>query len=273
VTTVAVRRATPFVKWAGGKGQILGQLEQFFPLGYRTYYEPFIGGGAVFFHLQPEEAVIGDSNSELINCYRIVRDRVDELIVALDLHVYNREHYYQVRALQPSALSAVERAARFIYLNKTCFNGLYRVNRKGQFNVPFGSFKSPPRLYDEENLRSVSAMLRDAKIVDSTFDHTLAGAGPGDFVYLDPPYVPLSESSSFTTYTVDGFVTYDQYWLKAQLNRLTERGCRVVLSNSDTPFTRWLYAEFDVNVVFAARAINSNAEGRQCITELVIRNF
>jgi DNA adenine methylase len=170
-------------------------------------------------------------------------------------------------------LSPVERAARFIYLNKTCFNGLYRVNRKGQFNVPFGSFKAPPRLYDEENLRSVSQLLRDANIVETSFDHTLAAAGAGDFVYLDPPYVPLSDSSSFTTYTVDGFVTYDQYWLKAQFNRLTERGCKVLLSNSDTPFTRWLYADFDVNTVYASRAINSNGDGRQCITELVIKNF
>ncbi len=263
----------PFIKWAGGKGQLLDQLAPHLPASFATYYEPFLGGGAMFFALRPARAILGDINEDLIAAYRLVRDDVGGLMTALDTHVYDKEHYYHVRGLDPAAMTMRERAARFLYLNRTCYNGLYRVNRKGQFNVPIGRYRSPLRLYSVGVLRAASLALSNAEIRLGSFEHTLAAAGPGDFAYLDPPYVPLSASANFTSYTRDGFVLFDQQWLKAQFDKLTERGCQALLSNSDTPFTRWLYGDYRIDTVSASRAINSNAEGRQPITEILVRNY
>lgn len=266
------RYPMPFVKWAGGKTQLLDTLLRFVPDGYRTYYEPFIGGGALFFALRPARAVIGDVNDELINCYEIIRSNPNGLMQQLDRHQYQRDYFNRLRAIQPVGLTPLERAARFIYLNKSCFNGLYRVNKRGEFNVPFGSYKTTPRYYDEENVRAAGALLMNTRIVSGRFDETLENASEGDFIYLDPPYQPVS-GTSFTSYTADRFLEHDQLWLKAQVDALTEKGCRVMLSNSDTAFTRWLYADYQMTVVRAVRAINSDGNGRAAVNEIIIRNY
>lgn len=266
-------RASPFVKWAGGKGQLLSALIPLMPDSFGTYFEPFLGGGAVFYALTPPTAVLGDFNEELINCYRVIRDLPDALMTTLDTHVYDRDYYYHVRSIDPATLSNVERAARFIYLNKTCFNGLYRVNRKGQFNVPFGKYASPPRLYDPDNIRSVSNLLQNVTLLSGDYRTTLATAREGDFIYLDPPYHPLSQTAQFTNYTQDDFHEADQRLLAGVFKELDERGCLVMLSNSATPLIRELYEGYDTRVVLASRAINSNGARRGACAELVIRNY
>ena len=267
--------AGPFMKWAGGKTQLLPQLEPYFPNRFGTFYEPFLGGAAVFFRLRPRRAILADLNPELINAYVAVRDNLDLLIVALDRHSAHRtdkDYFYRVRAQPANELNGVERAARTIYLNKTCFNGLFRVNSKGQFNVPWGSYKDP-KLYDPEGLAASSAALRGKSIVLADYHEACGPARKGDFVYFDPPYHPLSRTSSFTSYTKEDFGEEQQSALAAEVGRLDQLGAKVMLSNSPTPFIRSLYKGYRIATLKARRAINSRGAGRGAIEELLVMNY
>lgn len=273
---VGVRKASPFLKWAGGKSQLLSTFDEYFPERFERYFEPFVGGGAVFFRMSAREdgvtAHLSDLNDELINCYSVVRDNVEQLIKALKKHRNESEYYYGVRSMDTSRMTAVTRAARLIYLNKTCFNGLYRVNRKGEFNVPFGSYKNP-RTCDEDNLRAASEALRNARVEHKHFADALKSARKGDFVYLDPPYQPLSATSNFTSYTSKCFGELDQKRLAEVFDELHQRGCKVMLSNSDNEFVRELYKKFRLETVYANRAINCRADRRGRISELLVLNY
>ncbi len=271
----------PFVKWAGGKSQLLDRLEQYFPKNFDTYYEPFLGGGAVFFHLvntRPKfNAVLSDVNKELMSTYVVIKNEVEDLIPLLKEHRVKyrsdpKTYFYKVRASEPSL--SVERAARLIFLNKTCFNGLYRVNKSGKFNVPCGWFLNPSIL-DEENLRSVSAALcwSNAKILSQDFQDATKNAKKGDFVYFDPPYNPKSVTASFTSYTEGGFGKEDQERLNQWSTELSNRGCDVLLSNSDTPEIHALYKDYHIEPVSAMRAINCKGNGRRGHTELIISKY
>lgn len=266
----------PVLKWAGGKGRLLPELFNRSPENFAAYHEPFIGGGAFFFALAGRgdigQAYLSDANPSLIDVYLALRDRVDEVIAVLRSHVYEREHYYRVRALRPEELSLPERAARVIFLNKTCYNGLYRENRSGQFNVPFGRYKNPT-ICDEPNLRAASRALHGVDIARRHFSTVLDHAQPGDFVYFDPPYHPVSPTANFTAYDRSGFGPEDQRQLRDVFAALGERGVRAMLSNSDTPFIREQYAEFRVEQVMAARAVNSKANGRGKVAEVIVRNY
>ena len=264
--------ANPFLKWAGGKAGLLSQYELLFPDSFEGYYEPFLGGGALFFHLRPIRAVLSDVNLELLNVYSVVRESPNSLLQCLSVHLNEREYYYQVRGLDLDRLSPVERAARFIYLNKTCYNGLYRVNRQGQFNVPFGRYTNP-KICDSTNLLAASQALAAATIETGDFETVLSGAGRRDLVYLDPPYHPLSVTSGFTGYARHGFGELEQIRLATVFRKLDGVGCQVMLSNSDTPLIRQLYDGYDVREVAARRAINSRGDRRGAISELVIRNY
>ncbi|MBN1771491.1 MAG: DNA adenine methylase [Deltaproteobacteria bacterium] len=266
------REPRPFLKWAGGKGQLLEQYAPLFPKRYKRYLEPFVGGGAVFFHLRPPRAVLSDGNGELIDCFRAVREEVRAVVAALRLHRYERDHFYAVRALEPETLTLAERAARTIFLNRTCFNGLYRVNSKGRFNVPFGRYANPT-IVDPDNLRACSRVLRRARIECAPFQAVLGEARRGDFVYFDPPYHPRSKTSYFTSYGPGGFTADDQRELARVYATLDRRGVLVMLSNSDTPLIRELYRGFRVVEVQANRAINSKGGRRGAITELVVLNY
>jgi DNA adenine methylase len=266
----------PVLKWAGGKGRLLPELLSRLPDSFHAYHEPFIGGGALFFALAGQgrlgRAFLSDANPSLIDVYVALRDAVDEVIAALRQHVYEREHFYRVRALRPEALSLPERAARVIYLNKTCYNGLYRENRRGEFNVPFGRYKNPT-ICDEPNLRAAAWTLQGVAIARRRFSTVLDYAQPGDFVYFDPPYHPLSATANFTSYDRVGFGEADQRQLRDVFATLAERGARAMLSNSDTPFIRELYDGFRVEQVLAARAVNSKANGRGKVAEVIVRNW
>lgn len=260
----------PFLKWAGGKGQLISQYQPYFPTHYSTYYEPFLGGGAIFFHLQPCHSLLMDINPELVNVFCCVRDRVDALVELLVQHRERHcaEHYYQVRAQLEG--TELERAARLIYLNKTCFNGLYRENSKGQFNVPIGKYKNPA-ICDPTLLYAASEALRSTQIELQPFEAVLEYArSTSDFVYFDPPYYPISQTSRFTSYNRYSFSQADQIRLRNAFVELANRGVQVMLSNSDCPFIRELYQGFNIHTILATRAINSNIERRGKITELLI---
>ena len=274
-----VTKADPFLKWAGGKGQLLKQYEALFPEKFNNYFEPFVGGGAVFFYLyntgnlnNDKKVILLDSNEELINCYLAIKENVNRLIAVLSgpKFVNKKEIYYKIRAEDP--LDKFERAARTIYLNKTCFNGLYRVNSQGKFNVPFGGYRNP-LICNTENLRAVNRVLQNVEILCGGFERSLEFVKRGDFIYFDPPYQPLSKTSSFTSYTRDSFGEKDQNSLCFVFKELDKIGCTVMLSNSDTSFIRKLYKDFRIEVVFAKRAINCKASGRGAISELVILNY
>ena len=266
----------PIVKWVGGKRQLMFELLKNMPKSYNRYFEPFIGGGALFFELQPENAYISDMNEELINLYSVVRDNVYELISDLNKHEISKEYFLEIRNLDRTDeyknLSNVQRASRFIYLNRTCFNGLYRVNSQGQFNVPFGNYKNP-RIVDENNLLNCSELLKNTEIKCADFSEILTKVKKGDFVYFDPPYVPLNETSSFTSYTKDGFDMDMQFKLREVCDELDSMGVMFMLSNSDTKFVNELYSHHEIKKVFASRAVNANAEGRGKITEVLVRNY
>ncbi len=275
---------SPFVKWAGGKSQLLSQFESYFPASFGRYVEPFVGGGAVFFHLYNQgrlagkETVLIDQLEELINGYHAVQSQVEALIAELgrhEPHKLDAEYYYRVRAWDRdpayAARSDVERAARFLFLNHTCYNGLYRVNRRGQFNVPFGRYRNPT-VYDGENLRAVSRALRGVRLLVADFTRCLDWAEPGDFVYLDPPYHPLSDTANFTSYTSADFGVDDQQRLAALFRELDRRGCQVMLSNSCTDFVRRLYDGYEQVQVQAIRAISSRGDDRGAIPELLVIN-
>jgi len=272
-------RPSPFVKWVGGKGRLLTQLEPLLPKGvqHMRHVEPFMGGAAMFFARRPERALLCDVNAALVNTYCMVRDRVDEVIEALGplAQRHDAERYYRVRERYNATRNSEhgpERAAMFIYLNKTCFNGLHRVNRKGEFNVPAGRYKNP-RILNDVGLRAASLQLRSALIFEDSFEALLANARPGDFVYLDPPYEPVSTTANFTAYTKGGFSRDDQTRLRDVYDELTRRGCKCMLSNSDVPFIRDLYRKHRIDVVHAGRAVSCDKRGRGKVPEVVVRNY
>lgn len=275
-------KAKPFVKWVGGKRQLIAQFrEKHFLLPSQfnqttnTYYEPFVGGGAVFFEVLPERAVLSDMNAELVITYNAIKNDVEKLMLSLKEHIHSKDYFLELRAKDIRKLKDIEAASRFIYLNRTGFNGLYRVNKSGQFNVPFGSYKNPV-ICDENNLRAVSKVLKNVSILHQDYKHVLKTAQPGDFIYFDPPYFPVSKTASFTSYTAGSFLEKEQIELRDAFVELHKRGCFVMLSNSDTPFINELYADIsDVTIhkVSAGRAINSKAFGRGKITEVVVTNY
>lgn len=271
---------SPVVKWVGGKRQLLGDIVPLIPNIFSTYVEPFVGGGAVLFDIQPKKAIINDFNSELINIYKVIKDKPDELISALEKHeCFNSEKYfYEIRALDRNEnydeLSDIEKAARIIYLNKTCYNGLFRVNQAGQFNSPYGKYKHPNIV----NMPIILAMSKyfnanDIKIVNGDYRITLKNLKKGAFVYFDPPYMPISSSSSFTGYTENGFDMRQQSELKKECDRLNAKKIKFLLSNSDHPFIRDLYKDYEIITVKAKRSINSNANKRGEINEVLVRNY
>ncbi|MFX1499786.1 MAG: DNA adenine methylase [Promethearchaeota archaeon] len=267
----------PFLKWAGGKRQLLSQMYKYFPNKFNKYIEPFLGGGAVLFYLKPKFSIIIDINKELINCYKVIKNNVKELIELLKTHKNEKNYYYKIRALDRdkekfNQLSNVERASRLIYLNKCCYNGLYRVNSKGQFNVPFGKYKNP-NFCDEENLLSVSMILKNVKIVHGSFEFCLEYAQKGDFVYFDPPYHPISKTSSFTSYTKDNFGKDSQQKLFEVFKKLDKQGCKLMLSNSYNEYIKTLYKDYKIITIDARRDINCNAEKRGNINVLLILNY
>jgi DNA adenine methylase len=256
-------KCKPILKWAGGKTQMLDSILPRFPDAYGKYIEPFFGGGAVFFALQPENAVIADSNPELINLYRTVADDVDAVIVELKKFENTEEMFYEVRSQDRENLSSVEAAARTIYLNKTCFNGLYRVNKKGQFNVPFGKYKNP-KILDEDNLRAASILLSKAQIVCSDYLDVLENfAGPNDLIFLDPPYVPISEYSDFKRYTKEQFYLEDHENLAKAYKALSDKGCHVFLTNSNHSIVENLYHGFKYEVIQTKRHISCDSKTRK----------
>lgn len=266
----------PVLKWAGGKRQLLPELVKRVPDAFAAYHEPFVGGGALFFELGSQgrltRAYLSDINPSLIDVYLALRDCVDETIELLKQHRNEESYYYQIRALKPEELSLPARAARIIYLNKTCYNGLFRENRSGQFNVPFGLHKNPT-ICDEPNLRAVSRQLQSVDISRRHFSSILETASPGDFVYLDPPYHPVSSTANFTSYDRNGFGVREQIQLRDVFRELTSRGVRVMLSNSDTPFIRELYAGHLVFQVYASRFVNSKASCRGKVPEVIVCNY
>ncbi len=281
ITPAEIRHARPFLKWAGGKQQLLAQIAPRLPAAFRRYHEPFLGSGALYFHLWntgriATPARLTDNNAELIGAYRAVRDDVEGLIERLQEHAasHGREHYYAVRALDrgPQPLAPVAQAARMIYLNRTCYNGLYRVNRQGYFNTPLGSYTAP-RIVQAATLRAASAALADADLQVAAFDAILESAQPGDFVYFDPPYDPVSKTASFTSYTRHSFGEPEQRRLAEVFAALAARGCRCMLSNSYTPLILDLYRAFRIDIVQATRAINSKGDARGAVREVVVRNY
>lgn len=269
----------PIVKWVGGKGRLLGQLSPMLPPGVdrMRHVEPFVGGAAMFFARQPERSLLCDVNGALVGTYRAVKEDVESVIEALgDLAAkHDKEHYYAIRERYNAGRHGAHdarRAAMFIYLNKTCFNGLHRVNRSGEFNVPAGSYKNP-RILNEEALRAASALLSRATLMVEPFEGLLANARPGDFVYFDPPYEPVTDTANFTGYAAGGFDRADQTRLRDVFDELSRRGCKCMLSNSDVPFIRELYRRHRVDTVVAPRAVNCNAKRRGLVNEVVVRNY
>lgn len=267
-----------FVKWAGGKKQLLKQFEPFIPQKFNRFIDPFVGGGAFTFFIlknfSPKEAIISDTNEELMNAYKAIRDDVENLIKELKKlkQKHSKETYYKIRDEDPSLISPLTRASRFIYLNKTCFNGLYRVNSKGKFNVPMGKYKNP-LICPEEDLREISKLLQGVKIKNESFENCIDWAKKEDFVYFDPPYYPLKKGKSFTTYTKNNFLEEEQQKLKETFDKLDKKGCKVMLSNSDTDFIKNLYKDYNEHVVKATRMINCNGKDRGAINELVVTNY
>ena len=266
----------PFVKWAGGKRQLISELRARLPWNYKKYFEPFIGGGALLFSLQPTSGCIWDISEELINVFNVVKNELEPLIKELKQHVYEKDYYYRIRAVDRSddykSWSSVQRAARFIYLNKSCYNGLYRVSSKGYFNVPFGKYTNPTIL-DEDNLRACNTVLQPIDIRVGGFEEVEEIATSEDLVYFDPPYVPLNETSNFTAYTAGGFDSGMQQKLFELCCRLDERKVKFMLSNSSSQIVKDLYAKFRVETVYAQRAVNSKASKRGPIAEVIIRNY
>lgn len=268
--------ARPFIKWVGGKTKLLPTLLARLPRAVTRYHEPFLGGGALFFATAPQTALLSDVNADLIATYETVRDDVQSVIA--NLRHLSRGHdeacYYRERERYNarSHKSRAERAAQFIYLNKTCFNGLYRVNRRGEFNVPMGRYTNP-NIADAETLLAASQALRSADLRCTPFESLLSEARPGDFVYMDPPYEPLSRTANFTSYAQDGFSQEKQTELRNVFRELDRRGAKLMLSNSDVPFIRELYRGYEIERVFAPRAVSCDAKSRGPVSEVVVRNY
>lgn len=267
--------AKPFIKWVGGKTQLLPEITSRMPSNFSRYYEPFIGGGALFFHLQPQSTLI-DINEELTNTYRVIKYKTDELIADLKQHIYEKDYYYQIRNVDRTneykSWSDVRRASRLIYLNKTCFNGLYRVNSRGEFNTPMGSYKNP-KIVDELNLRACSQALQKAEIINGSFLEVEERVGSNDFVYFDPPYAPLNATSNFTGYSQKGFDEKMQLDLRDLGDRLNQKGVRFMVSNSNAPLILDLYQDYKIEFVYANRAINSKGNKRGKILEVLVTNY
>ncbi len=267
----------PFVKWAGGKRQLLPELVKRVPK-FTTYCEPFVGGGALFFYLQPKKAIINDFNKDLINTYITIQNDVESLIQYLSTYKNDSESYYKIRELDRTPLfhrmSDTEKASRLIYLNKTCYNGLFRVNSMGEFNSPFGSYKSP-NIVNEPTLRAIHNYFQNADVTFLSGDFAVAvkGLKKGTFVYFDPPYDPVSASSNFTGYTNLGFGKQEQRRLKEVCDELNTKGIKFLLSNSATDFILDLYKEYNIEKISAKRVINSNANNRGNVDEVLIRNY
>ncbi len=277
----------PFVKWVGGKSSLLAQYKPLFPQTAKNYFEPFVGGGAVFFHLKAKNIsslyTLNDMNPELISVYRIVRDEVDALVLLLSEFKakHSKEFYYKVRAWDRvdtfKKRTDLERAARFLYLNRTCYNGLWRVNSKGQFNVPMGRYKNP-NIENQDRLRGASQALQGVKLTNLDFSDCVAAAQAGDFVYFDPPYIPLNATSNFTSYSKDGFDLKDQERLAETVLDLHDRGCNVMVSNSSAQIVYDIYnslgiSSLTIHSVEAKRRINSKSKKRGEIAEVVIVNY
>lgn len=267
--------AKTFIRWAGGKGGLIPQLKQFIPKEYNTYIEPFVGGGSMFFYLEPADAFLSDINQELINLYVILRDNVGELLEDLKRHKNEKDYYYkcreQDRTPNYAGWPSVERASRTLYLNKTCWNGLYRVNSSGYFNVPFGDRKNP-MIIDANRLRECSKILYNATIASASYKSILTFISEGDFVYLDPPYAPVKEDS-FTSYTKEDFGKKDQIELKKMCDKLDEKGVKFMLSNSAASFILDLYGGYHINMIQAPRYISSDGSNRGNVEEVVVTNY
>ena len=273
------RLVIPVVKWVGGKRQLLDEITPLLPRRITSYCEPFLGGGAVLFSIQPSKAIINDINEDLMLVYAVIRDDVEGLIKSLEQYENTSEYFYKIRDIDRDkefyhSMSKVERASRLIYLNKTCFNGLFRVNSSGEFNSPFGHYKNP-NIVNAPVLRAVNKYFNANKIqiYNEDFEVTLKRVNKGGFVYLDPPYDPVSDTANFTGYNKGGFNRKEQERLKECCDDLTRRGVNFMLSNSATAFIKELYQDYDITIVKAKRAINSNASKRGAVEEVLIRNY
>ena len=273
------RLVIPVVKWVGGKRQLLDEITPLLPRRITSYCEPFLGGGAVLFSIQPSKAIINDINEDLMLVYEVIRDDVEGLIKSLEQYENTSEYFYKIRDIDRDkefyhSMSKVERASRLIYLNKTCFNGLFRVNSSGEFNSPFGYYKNP-NIVNAPVLRAVNKYFNANKIqiYNEDFEETLKRVNKGGFVYLDPPYDPVSDTANFTGYNKGGFNRKEQERLKECCDELTRRGVKFMLSNSATAFIKELYRDYDITIVTAKRAINSNASKRGAVEEVLIRNY
>lgn len=271
--------ASPVVKWVGGKRQLLDRLIPLVPTTFTTYCEPFIGGGAVLFSLQPQNAIINDINSELIGVYNAIKYNIDELIARLEKFENTKECFYEVRSWDRdeafyNQLTDIDKAARVIFLNKTCYNGLYRVNSAGEFNTPFGRYKRP-NIVNEITLRAVHDYFNKVNItiLNGSYKQAVQGLPKDSFVYFDPPYDPISVTASFTGYNAGGFDKLDQIALRDCCRQLDQAGIKFMLSNSSTDFIRDIYKEFDITIVPAKRAINSVGSKRGTVDEVIVRNY
>ncbi|HGR4180388.1 TPA: DNA adenine methylase [Streptococcus pneumoniae] len=270
----------PFTKWTGGKRQLLPVIRELIPKTYNRYFEPFVGGGALFFDLAPKDAVINDFNAELINCYQQIKDNPQELIEILKVHQeYNsKEYYLDLRSADRDEridmMSEVQRAARILYMLRVNFNGLYRVNSKNQFNVPYGRYKNP-KIVDEELISAISVYINNnqLEIKVGDFEKAIVDVRTGDFVYFDPPYIPLSETSAFTSYTHEGFSFADQVRLRDAFKRLSDTGAYVMLSNSSSALVEELYKDFNIHYVEATRTNGAKSLSRGKISEIIVTNY
>ncbi|HIH3050245.1 TPA: DNA adenine methylase, partial [Streptococcus pneumoniae] len=270
----------PFTKWTGGKRQLLPVIRELIPKTYNRYFEPFVGGGALFFDLAPKDAVINDFNAELINCYQQIKDNPQELIEILKVHQeYNsKEYYLDLRSADRDEridmMSEVQRAARILYMLRVNFNGLYRVNSKNQFNVPYGRYKNP-KIVDEELISAISVYINNnqLEIKVGDFEKAIVDVRTGDFVYFDPPYIPLSETSAFTSYTHEGFSFADQVRLRDAFKRLSDTGAYVMLSNSSSALVEELYKDFNIHYVEATRTNGAKSSSRGKISEIIVTNY
>ena len=269
----------PVVKWVGGKRQLLDQIVPLLPKKITSYCEPFFGGGAVLFAIQPHKAIINDLNIDLITVYEVIKNHVDDLIISLQKHENSQYYFYKIRDIDRDKevyqnMSDIEKASRLIYLNKTCYNGLFRVNQAGEFNSPFGHYKNP-NIVNEPVLRAVSKYFNHNEItfLSEDFSTTLDRLKKGTFVYLDPPYDPVSDTASFTGYNKGGFDKNEQIRLKNCCDHLTNKGIKFMLSNSATDFIKELYKDYEISIVKAKRAINVDANKRGEIDEVIIRNY
>ena len=262
----------PFLKWAGGKSQLIHELKIFIPDSFNKYIEPFLGGGALYFYLNPDHSIISDLNEELVLTYITLKDKVEEVIRELDTYKNEEEFYYSIRALDPNQLSDVTRAARLIYMNKTCYNGLYRVNKKGEFNVPFG--KRNGAFLNKGLLRDASDFLQNANIINADYLEVLSRyAQKGDFIFLDPPYYPVGKYSDFKRYTKEFFYHEDHLKLKNEFERLVNLGCYVILTNSNNPQILELYSEYEIIVLNTKRLISRNPKTRDGQDIIVLGNL